>query len=168
MRTRLTPTTGNHDQTVGGLKFSRLLETYGEGMSEQATFFGRLWAKQHGKQFGISATVAGASGVILVLCVPDSVSARPRRMERLHGRRHRRCCHFAHRVPDRLFPNSFAFEATLRCLKNSWRFNPRPNFGDAKRKAWKQPKRWAPVIWSSGMLSLTARREAVKPRANHV
>ena len=54
---------------MGGLKFSRLLVVTGEGMSEEATFFGRLWAKQHGKQFGISATVAGASGVLLVACM---------------------------------------------------------------------------------------------------
>ena len=54
---------------MGGLKFSRSLVVTGEGMSEEATFFGRLWAKQHGKQFGISATVAGASGVLLVACM---------------------------------------------------------------------------------------------------
>ncbi len=38
-------------------------------MSEEAGFFGRLWAKQHGKQFGISATAAGASGIFLVICM---------------------------------------------------------------------------------------------------
>ena len=38
-------------------------------MSEEAGFFGRLWAKQHGKQFGISATAAGASGILLVACM---------------------------------------------------------------------------------------------------
>ncbi|HII77589.1 MAG TPA: DUF3290 domain-containing protein [Candidatus Poseidonia sp.] len=37
-------------------------------MSEEATFFGRLWAKQHGKQYGISAVAAGASGILLVVC----------------------------------------------------------------------------------------------------
>lgn len=41
----------------------------GEGMSEEAGFFGRLWANQHGKQFGISATAAGASGILLVACM---------------------------------------------------------------------------------------------------
>ena len=41
----------------------------GEGMSEEGTFFGRLWAKQHGNQFGISAVVAGSSGVVLVACM---------------------------------------------------------------------------------------------------
>ena len=41
----------------------------GEGMSEEGTFFGRLWAKQHGNQFGISAVAAGSSGVVLVACM---------------------------------------------------------------------------------------------------
>ena len=49
-----------------GLAFIGL---FGEGMSEEAGFFGRLWAKQHGKQFGISATAAGASGILLVACM---------------------------------------------------------------------------------------------------
>jgi len=49
-----------------GLAFIGL---FGEGMSEEAGFFGRLWAKQHGKQFGISATAAGASGILLVVCM---------------------------------------------------------------------------------------------------
>jgi len=53
---------------VGGLKFSDALVVTGEVMSEEATFFGRLWAKQHGKQYGISAVAAGASGVLLVAC----------------------------------------------------------------------------------------------------
>lgn len=38
-------------------------------MSEEGTFFGRLWAKQHGKQFGISAVAAGASATLLVACM---------------------------------------------------------------------------------------------------
>ncbi|MEC7088950.1 MAG: hypothetical protein VXW82_00545 [Candidatus Thermoplasmatota archaeon] len=38
-------------------------------MSEEGTFFGRLWAKQHGNQFGISAVAAGSSGVVLVACM---------------------------------------------------------------------------------------------------
>ena len=53
---------------MGGLKFSDALVVTGEVMSEEATFFGRLWAKQHGKQYGISAVAAGASGVLLVAC----------------------------------------------------------------------------------------------------
>ncbi len=53
---------------MGGLKFSDALVVTGEVMSEEATFFGRLWAKQHGKQYGISAIAAGASGVLLVAC----------------------------------------------------------------------------------------------------
>lgn len=53
---------------MGGLKFSDALVVTGEVMSEEATFFGRLWAKQHGKQYGISAVAAGASGVLFVAC----------------------------------------------------------------------------------------------------
>jgi hypothetical protein len=53
---------------MGGLKFSNALVVTGEVMSEQATFLGRLWAKQHGKQYGISAVAAGASGALLVVC----------------------------------------------------------------------------------------------------
>lgn len=41
----------------------------GEGMSEEGTFFGRLWGKQHGKQFGITAVVAGSSAVLLIACM---------------------------------------------------------------------------------------------------
>ena len=51
---------------IEGLRFVGLT---GEGMSEEAGFFGRLWANQHGKQFGISATAAGASGILLVACM---------------------------------------------------------------------------------------------------
>ncbi len=53
----------------GGLKASNGLVGIGEDMSEEGTFFGRLWAKQHGKQFGISAIAAGASGILLVACM---------------------------------------------------------------------------------------------------
>jgi len=53
---------------MGGLKFSNALVVTGEVMSEQATFLGRLWAKQHGKQYGISAVAAGASVALLVAC----------------------------------------------------------------------------------------------------
>ena len=38
-------------------------------MSEEGTFFGRLWAKQHGKQFGITAVATGSSGVLLIACM---------------------------------------------------------------------------------------------------
>ncbi len=53
---------------MGGLKASNTLVVTGEVMSEEATFFGRLWAKQYGKQYGISAVAAGASAVLLVTC----------------------------------------------------------------------------------------------------
>ena len=53
---------------MGGLKASDTLVVTGEVMSEEATFFGRLWAKQHGKQYGISAVAASASGILLVVC----------------------------------------------------------------------------------------------------
>jgi len=51
------------------LKFSSAVVDNGEGMSEEGTFFGRLWAKQHGKQFAISGLAAGSSGVLLVACM---------------------------------------------------------------------------------------------------
>ncbi len=38
-------------------------------MSDEGTFFGRLWAGQHGKQYGVSAVATGASGVLLVACM---------------------------------------------------------------------------------------------------
>ena len=57
----------NHGR--GEFKSSNGLVNSGESMSEEGTFFGRLWAKQHGKQFGISAVVAGASATFLVICM---------------------------------------------------------------------------------------------------
>lgn len=54
------------DGRIEGLRF---IGWVGEGMSEEAGFFGRRWAKLHGKQFGISATAAGASGTLLVACM---------------------------------------------------------------------------------------------------
>ena len=54
---------------MAGLKASSAPVVTGEGMSEEGTFFGRLWAKQHGNQFGISAVAAGSSGVVLVACM---------------------------------------------------------------------------------------------------
>jgi len=53
----------------GRIEGLRFVGWTGEGMSEEAGFFGRLWANQHGKQFGISATAAGASGILLVACM---------------------------------------------------------------------------------------------------
>ena len=57
----------NHHR--GGLKASNGVVMSGEAMSEEGTFFGRLWAKQHGNQFAISGLAAGASGVLLVACM---------------------------------------------------------------------------------------------------
>ena len=54
---------------MGGLKVSSIFVVTGEDMSEEGTFFGRLWANQHGNQFGISAVAAGASAVVLVACM---------------------------------------------------------------------------------------------------
>jgi hypothetical protein len=54
---------------MGGLKVSCTLVITGEDMSEEGTFFGRLWAKQHGSQFGISAVASGSSAVVLVACM---------------------------------------------------------------------------------------------------
>ena len=54
---------------MGGLKASTAPVVTGEDMSEEGTFFGRLWAKQHGNQFGISAVAAGSSGIVLVACM---------------------------------------------------------------------------------------------------
>lgn len=36
-------------------------------MTDEPSFFGRLWAKQHGKQYAITAVTAGSSGALLVL-----------------------------------------------------------------------------------------------------
>ena len=56
-------------QFRGGLKVSNAVVFLGEGMSEEGTFFGRLWAKQYGRQFGISAVAAGSSAILLVACM---------------------------------------------------------------------------------------------------
>ncbi|MBR69302.1 MAG: hypothetical protein CMA86_07355 [Euryarchaeota archaeon] len=37
-------------------------------MSEEGSFLGRWWARQHGRQFAITAITAGSSGLLLVLC----------------------------------------------------------------------------------------------------
>jgi hypothetical protein len=37
-------------------------------VSETTSFFGRWWAKQHGRQYAITAIASGASGILLVLC----------------------------------------------------------------------------------------------------
>ena len=37
-------------------------------MSEEESFLGRWWARQHGRQFAITAIAAGSSGLLLVLC----------------------------------------------------------------------------------------------------
>ena len=37
-------------------------------MSEEGSILGRWWARQHGRQFGITAITAGSSGILLVLC----------------------------------------------------------------------------------------------------
>ena len=54
---------------MGGLKVSSIFVVTGEDMSEEGTFFGRVWANQHGNQFGISAVAAGSSAVVLVACM---------------------------------------------------------------------------------------------------
>jgi len=41
----------------------------GETMTEGKSFLSRSWEAQHGKQFGITATVAGASGFLLLACL---------------------------------------------------------------------------------------------------
>jgi hypothetical protein len=50
------------------LKGSKSLQGTGENMSEKGPFLSRLWSKQHGRQYAISAIGAGSSGVALVLC----------------------------------------------------------------------------------------------------
>jgi len=37
-------------------------------MTESTSFFSRWWAKQHGRQYGITAVTSGASGLLLVVC----------------------------------------------------------------------------------------------------
>lgn len=37
-------------------------------MSQQLSFFGRLWAKQYGNQFAITAIASGASAILVLLC----------------------------------------------------------------------------------------------------
>ena len=58
-----------HSQRMGGLKFSSPLVILGERMSDQGSFLGRIWAKQYGKQFAITAVASGSSAVVLVACM---------------------------------------------------------------------------------------------------
>jgi membrane protein YdbS with pleckstrin-like domain len=37
-------------------------------MTESTSFLGRWWAKQHGRQYAITAVTSGASGLLLVAC----------------------------------------------------------------------------------------------------
>ena len=55
-------------QTKGGLKSTDALAWNGDIMSEEGSFLGRWWARQHGRQFAITAITAGSSGLLLVLC----------------------------------------------------------------------------------------------------
>ena len=58
-----------HSQRMGGLKFSSPLVIIGERMTDQGSFLGRIWAKQYGKQFAITAIASGSSAVVLVACM---------------------------------------------------------------------------------------------------
>lgn len=49
-------------KSTGGLAWN------GDIMSEEESFLGRWWARQHGRQFAITAIAAGSSGLLLVLC----------------------------------------------------------------------------------------------------
>lgn len=51
------------------LKSKRVMAGSGEQVSEGGSFFGRWWAKQHGRQYAITAVASGASGVLLLACV---------------------------------------------------------------------------------------------------
>lgn len=51
------------------LKLKRVMAGTGEHMSDGGSFFGRWWAKQHGRQYAITAVTSGASGVLLLACV---------------------------------------------------------------------------------------------------
>jgi hypothetical protein len=40
----------------------------GEKVAEEGSFLGRLWAKQHGNQYAITAIASASSAVFLLLC----------------------------------------------------------------------------------------------------
>ena len=44
------------------------MEVTGEPMSEKKSFLSRMWEAQYGKQYGITAIISGASGILLGLC----------------------------------------------------------------------------------------------------
>ncbi|MDP6199153.1 MAG: hypothetical protein QF531_00135 [Candidatus Poseidonia sp.] len=50
------------------MKSTGTLAWNGDIMSEEGSILGRWWARQHGRQFGITAITAGSSGILLVLC----------------------------------------------------------------------------------------------------
>ena len=55
--------------TNRGFKSPSCMGVLGEPMSEKKSFLSRTWEAQHGKQYGITAIVSGASGILLGICV---------------------------------------------------------------------------------------------------
>ena len=51
-----------------GFKSPPYMDVLGEPMSEKKSFLSRNWEAQHGKQYGITAVVSGASGILLGIC----------------------------------------------------------------------------------------------------
>lgn len=66
----LTGTDGTSWQTQSkrGLKTSKGQPRNGEKMAEQGSFLSRLWAKQYGKQYAITAIASASSAIFLLLC----------------------------------------------------------------------------------------------------
>ncbi len=46
-----------------------MVRSTGEQVSEAGSFFSRWWAKQHGRQYAITAITSGSSGLLLVASV---------------------------------------------------------------------------------------------------
>ena len=51
-----------------GCKSPPSMGVLGEPMTEKKSFLSRTWEAQHGKQYGITAIVSGASGSLLGIC----------------------------------------------------------------------------------------------------
>ena len=139
----------------GGLKASNGLVDIGEDMSEEGTFFGRLWAKQHGKQFGISAIAAGASGILLVACMYQLLFLQDHAEWNDYTGGAIVGAVLSLLIFLIAFPEYLRFKGYVAVLEELKEI-PRPNFADKRPTVMKLQRRWVQDILSSGKHSLIA------------
>ena len=123
-------------------------------MSEEAGFFGRLWANQHGKQFGISATAAGASGILLVACMVQLLFLQDHAEWNDYTGGAIIGAVVSLIVFLVAFPEFLRFRGYVTLLEELKEINPHQSCVGAKPKASKRPKPWALAILKNGTPSL--------------